>query len=283
MPQRYCVLGFFYVTACWAENRSGHRIYRIRLEKRGLDELGWWAPEGTAQPPTPRDYDTKGLHRVCGSCGKDSVQVYKESWYCLDHECNPDGLLEDGARLTSFDYDEAFLKQRTPQDLAVTPPFDLIKEPPTKDPMIADFAAGRQAWMGLVCKNCGRCLSRENWDGWVCGANGCTWAWPMEHSVVSYRECISGPEYDGHAMPLDAWRDPVKELRCETNGQYFEHTFELLPGNTVTHLMANKHINGRPNGPNDLFHRLQQEKLGLQRIRMSSAASKSIHSQRFAC
>lgn len=264
------------MTAFWPENREGHVLYRIRLEKRDLFEPSWWVPEGSQAMPTAEDLNVKALTQTCASCGKESPQIYTEAWYCLEAECNPKGLLSNGAKLTSFTYHDAFLKSRAPQDLRIKPPFDLVRELPTSDPMIQDQASGHGAWMGLRCPKCGRCNSRVEWDAWKCGGQGCGYVHPMKHAVLSYKTCISGYEFDGHALDPDFCIPKlVHDLGTDILGDYRLRSFALLPDNFVTHIMANKTINAGPEGPNDIFHALQQAKLGLKRLELASQARRS--------
>jgi len=269
-------LDFFYVTAFWPENRAGHILYRIRLEKRDLLEPSWWVPEGSQAMPTAEDLDVKALTKVCASCGTESPQIYTEAWYCLDAECNPKGLLSNGSSLASFTYHDAFLKSRAPQKLDIKPPFDLIRSLPKGDPMVQDQASGHGAWMGLRCPKCGRCNSRVEWDAWKCGGKGCGFVHPMKHTVLSYKTCISGEEFDGHASDPDfCIPSLVDDLGTDILGDYRLRSFALLPDNFVTHIMANKTINGGAKGPNEIFHTLQQENLGLKRLELPSQARRS--------
>ncbi len=264
------------MTAFWPENRAGHILYRIRLEKRDLLEPSWWVPEGSQAMPTAEDLDVKALTKVCASCGTESPQIYTEAWYCLDAECNPKGFLSNGSSLASFTYHDAFLKSRAPQKLDIKPPFDLIRSLPKEDPMIQDQASGHGAWMGLRCPKCGRCNSRVEWDAWKCGGKGCGFVHPMKHTVLSYKTCISGEEFDGHAIDPDFCIPKlVDDLGTEILGDYRLRSFALLPDNFVSHIMANKTINAGPKGPNEIFHTLQQVNLGLKRLELPSQARRS--------
>ena len=275
MPHRYCILDLFYVTDFWPENRNGCVLYRIRLEKRNLLEPSWWAPENSQAVPRIEDLEIKARHRVCKSCGKDQPQIYKQAWYCPDPDCNPKGLLENGSKLTDFAYDEAYLKSRASQDLSVAPRYNLVREPPVLKANAITQASGRDAWSGLVCPKCGRCNPREDWNGWKCGNEGCDFQHLMKHPVIPYTECLSGPEYDGHAICLDKCDTIVTDLGPCHRGQYSLRSFELLSGNVVTHIMGNKHTNGSDKGPNYIFHTLQEEDMRLQRLRLPTAARKS--------
>lgn len=277
MPHRYCVLGQFYVTAVWIEHRDGHVLCRIRLEKCDLNELGWWAPEGTPKPSSARSYTIKAPHQVCHKCGQQSDQVYEQSWYCLNPRCNPQGLLADGSSLTEFEYHEAFLMQRTVQDSSFTPATSILKELPTVESRKVDFGTGRDAWEGQVCRKCGRCLTRVHWDYWACETNGCDWIFPMQHAIVPLKYVSKVPQVYGRPVSEDICVPPIKKPSSRNIAQYRVNTFELLPGNTVTHFMANHRIIYNVNGPNELFHRLQTEKLGLRRLEMANAPSKSSH------
>lgn len=113
-------------------------------------------------------------------------------------------------------------------------------------------------------------MSREDWDAWVCRNETCDFVHPMKHDVVCYKECLSTTEYSGHALPLDSCEEVfVKDLGPDILGEYRVHSFELLPNNLVMHIMANKHTNAKPNGPNDIFHAMQGENLQLRRLRMN--------------
>ena len=238
---------------------------------------------GTPAPSLPRAYDVQAVRQMCKKCGKESAKLYKQSWYCLDPVCNPKGLLADGSSLTKFDFDEAFLKQRTYQDSSFEAAQSAITELPKSDSKEVDFGTGRNAWAGQVCRACGRCLTRIYWDRWECGANGCTWILPMEHAIVPLDFVKGEPGVDGPTSSMDKCQSPAKKVHRRITGQYVERSFELLPGNTVTHLVANEHINSRPNGPDDLFYRLQKEQIGLRRIEMQNSPSMLSRSHTYLC
>lgn len=278
MPHRYNVLDFFYITHFWAENRNGKVLYRIRLEKRDLLAPSWWAPEGAQVQRKPKDLKLKAKHQACHSCHQDSPQVYQEAWYCLNADCNKKGLLTNGSKLISYVYDDAFLKSRTFQDLSVKPQWTLVPPLPEPDPLNQSQASGRDAWRGICCPKCGRCNSREDWNGWKCGTEGCDFNLPCKHLVLSYKDCLSGPEYDGHALDLDSCdTSVVNDLKTHVHGDYHVHKWEILPSNFVTHIMANKHTNAGVNGPNDMFNTLQAVDLHLKRLRMPSRMRELCH------
>ena len=55
---------------------------------------------------------------------------------------------------------------------------------------------------------------------------------------------------------------------------YRIHTYTLPNIGTITHFMANDHINKRKDGPDDMFVALQKVDIGMKRKELDQCASK---------
>ena len=121
--------------------------------------------------------------------------------------------------------------------------------------------------------NCGRCnsrmriRSRSKWDEWKCETEGCTFEVPIRHDIIPRHELETEHSFpaDGHSIPCDKFREPVVQTG-RVYGYWRVFTFELFPGNFVTHCLANKVINRQPGGADDIFHALQGSEMGMQRF-----------------
>ena len=124
----------------------------------------------------------------------------------------------------------------------------------------------------MVCPVCGRCNSRTKWDEWKCNTDGCQLEIPIRYHVILRSELAPDHafEAEGHSIPFDKCQDPIIRTKAAFRGWWRELTFEISPGNFVTHLITNRVINRQPGGADEILESLQGEKLGLQRFPMKS-------------
>lgn len=66
----------------------------------------------------------------------------------------------------------------------------------------------------------------------------------------------------------------IPEIDDNTFFPYRKLTYKLDGVGTITHFVSNKAINGRANGPDDLFINLQRGDFGLKRFRLQSSLGK---------
>ncbi|KAL9077233.1 MAG: hypothetical protein Q9161_000499 [Pseudevernia consocians] len=61
------------------------------------------------------------------------------------------------------------------------------------------------------------------------------------------------------------WEEPVERTKVEFHGYWRKATYELFPGNFITHYFANQQINRQPGGADEALEALQGTKMGLKR------------------
>lgn len=273
VPHRYCVMDFYQVTEIWAEKSKGKTCFKFRFEKIDLATKSWWAPAGS---PMPVRSNAKALRQACMCCHKSSSQVFQDGWMCLNEACNRFWKLNGQEAPSKLTYNPAFLNERTAWPTNIKPPFPL-----RPDLLVADnktdvnLAVSRASWKGMACPQCGRCNSRTLWDAWQCQTVGCGFTHGIKHTIIDPHTVLPdhGVEFVGHALPQDKHLDPVTMRAPEIIGEWRVHTFDVVPGNHVTHFMANGVLNNMPGGAHDMFRALQGADIGLQRFPLAISAT----------
>ncbi|KAH6644241.1 hypothetical protein C7974DRAFT_419759 [Boeremia exigua] len=283
-PHQYCVLDHFKPTHIWTEKSGKSKIVRYRFEKLNAKKDSWWQAKDTEDPvelgslPPP-------VSKACGTCARESLQIYLNGWMCLQPTCGSFWLIlpsgsdyrrgstpfePDEASLT---YDPRFLKAHTPW------PNDDHTYPLTS----TDAATSAHAvpgedtseafTRGVVCPRCGRCTSRLSWTGWECT---CGWTKSPPHTLIpalSTREPL---------WPLSNAYTPSRDTHSPlvTVSVSFAHGYRInryaLPGidGFVTHMIANARVAAEPHGPDAMFEALQAQDIGLRRRAMDGAMLK---------
>ena len=278
IPHRYCVMGYFQVTNMWAEQANGKTVFKLRFEKIYLDEKSWWAVEGSPPPPQERAFGTKATRLYCTNCQQPSSQVFQQGWMCLNEKCATFWSMNGVLAPKQLTYNAAFLQERTkwPENLKMPYPLKPQPlEPDTGDD--AGFAVSRVCWKGMACPRCGRCNSRVHWDAWRCETGGCGFVHQIKQSILSPRAVFGYHEleYTGHALPKEWWcSSSVVAREYELLGDWRKNTFDIIPGNLVTHFCSNSVINKKPHGPDQLFRQLQATDIGLQRYALTNSSCK---------
>ena len=147
-------------------------------------------------------------------------------------------------------------------------PIPIKPAPPTAPQDGSLMETSLKAWKGMVCPVCGRCNSRRQWDEWKCGTDGCQFEIPIRYHVIPRSELAPDHafEAEGYSVPFDKCIEPVIRTKAAFRGWWREMTFEISPGNFITHLIANRVINRQPGGADEMLESLQGEKLGMQRF-----------------
>ena len=231
-------------------------------------------------PPAVPDYLTKAPRSICGTCGEESPLVYNEGWMCLSYKGCPNlGKVNGQPQPTQLTFNQAFLNERTPWPAGVMPAYSLVPDAITDDPLNEHHSTSVAAWRGFVCPNCNRCNSRIAWSSEVCVTQGCDYSRTITHPVLS-RLSVLPPytqEIYGHAMSHDEYRGHVQPPNVQHLGHWKVLTYKLCDGNYITHFLANKHINARPGGANDVFVEVQKgDGVGLKRPYMKNSMGKSL-------
>lgn len=283
-PHQYCVLDYFKPTHIWSEKSGGSKIVRYRFEKLNARRDSWWRAKdvedavqlGSLPPP---------FSKSCGTCARESPQIYLNGWMCLQPTCGSFWLIFPSSTdflrgsepfepdEASLVYDPRFLKSHTPwpNDSHTYP---LSFPPAITSPHAVPGEDTSEAFTrGVVCPHCNRCVPRLSWTGWECP---CGWTRRPPHTLVpalSTREPL-WPLSDAYTPSRDT-HSPLVSVQVAFAHGYRVHTY-TLPGidGYVVHMMANAHIVAEAGGPDDMFEALQHEDIGLRRRPMENGMLK---------
>ena len=277
VPHRYNVLGTFHVTDSWSEKVKGKTICRVRFDMIDLKAPSWWGVKGSPLSQQKPDFTAKALVQTCSTCGMSSKQRYAPGWMCSNESCASFSKINEQAVSESPAYNPAFINERNKWPAHIKAPLTLKPPPPTlvNNP---DMETSLSAWKGMVCPICGRCNSRTEWDEWKCGTEGCTYEVPISHSVRTANSLASEHAFnaEGHTLSFDKWEEPIIRSKVEFIGYWRKATYELFPGNYVTHYFANQQINRQPGGADEIFEALQASKMGMKRHALESSPGESL-------
>ena len=250
----------------------GKVVCRARFEMINLKTPSWCGVKGSPQPTTAPDFVTKAPRETCYACGVSSKQVFAEGWTCLNETCtnfSTNHNVHQGTR----SWNPVFINERNEWPEYIKPPMPLKPAPPTNSLNGSLMETSLQAWKGMVCRDCGRCNSRTSWDEWKCETEGCTFEVPIRYSIIPRSQLAPDHafEAEGHSIPFDKWELPVVRAENGFHGFWRRLTFELSPGNLITHYIANRVINRQPSGADEILETLQGVKLGMQRFPLENS------------
>lgn len=266
-------MDWFHITHIWAEKSYGKICFKFRFQKLNLATKSWWAPADSPMPAVSRNYDIKAPHLTCVACNQDSSQVYQQGWMCLNEDCTAFWTLNGQAPPMTLIFSASFLKERTPWPMGIKPFYDLKPAPLIIDEGNPELAYSLASWKGMVCPKCGRCNSRIHWRQWMCGSVDCDFTHRIQVKTLSPLSVLPdhGMEYAGHAIPMDEFEKSFIRCNSELHGDWRVETYEIFPGNTVTHFQANRTINHKPGGAHDMFRAMQEADIGLQRFALKTS------------
>lgn len=268
---RYSVLDWFHCTDIWPETVNRKVCFMLRFEKIDLYHMSWWDFKTAMDPPQAPDFTTKAFCKVCDHCTMESKQVLEPGWVCLNESCAQYNILNGSAIPEDAQRNPDFVNERTEfADFDGLP--DLTPALPDPESVDAAFSTERNSWKGIVCPKCQRCNSRTHWDAWHCATEGCDFVLPVKHQVHSAGSLITDntSEYSGRALPLNDCCALVVEHEPEYVGYWRIQQYTLFPANTITHFMANAHINRKPGGAHQILRELQEADLGLRRYPLAN-------------
>ena len=268
-------MAYFRITHLWYEKIGRKTGAKVRFQKLGLSNRSWWAAK---DPPLleGRDFDLQPAQALCAACCQMSPRVYNEGWMCLMPSCKRFWAIKSASSPPSnLSFHPDFLKARLHPDQAIQPHYSLVPDLlSTLTEADGDALSKRIAWKGIVCPRCARCISRTFWLGWKCAdiscpagnSHGCTFEKMLGMRPISLRSVIEDLEMSPIKRALSF--DPkfmVPEIDDRTLHPYRKLTYMIPEVGSITHLVSNRAINTRPNGPDDLFKQLQGADLGLRR------------------
>jgi hypothetical protein len=277
LKHMYSVMGYFIITNVWFEKSAGVSFCKVRFEKRDLSIKSWWAPRDSPEPlpAGQRDYSTKAEVKICVSCGEESVQIYAEAWMCLKAACDSSWTVDGAPPPATITYNPAFLDERCEKGDLRDPPFALSPPLPQQGMLdVGKEGVSEEAMGGIVCPSCGGCQPRADWPGWYCETPDCGFVHKLDMPVVK-ADSVNRPQhrFDGHA-PCDTIVDDSLII-SKALGHWRKDVITVCPGNYLTHFAANKVLNSRPGGPDDMFEEVQRANLpGLKRLPLAQSLRK---------
>lgn len=279
IPHRYCVMGWFQVTNVWAEKSNKKVCFKFRLEKIDLRTKSWWARPNSAGPPTHRDFVTKAASFECHHCHQVSVQVFEQTWICLNYDCKKAHWTVNGhAPPADLTYNPAFLAERKEWDDRIQPPYPLKPEFLSRHPPYPELGYSLSSWKGIVCPICGRCNSRKLWYEWRCGTKGCEFWSPIRVTPLSHFSVLPDHEveFTGTALSHDTWDKGLINKTVDLGEEHWRiHTYKISEGNVITHFHSNGPLNHQAGGAHEMFRALQEVDIGLQRFPLTSSPGQS--------
>jgi hypothetical protein len=241
----------------------------VRLEKIRLDTRSWWA--SIESPPLNPSRDVNAVKTAtasCSLCRVVSKNIYNAGWACLNTKCDAYFIFSIEIDDKTLEYKDEFMNERT-QFLGG--PLDPLAPPLlTEDFLQANNNFGfEKMWnSGIVCPTCRGCSRRIEWRQWICETPGCSFTYSVPQKTMKVRDAIAqGFTYDKQ------WHDKQIGIRFGQRAMGMYDVYEyIIPGEgpdeiagMIRHFVANGIINGQPDGPNDLFHFMQERDFGLKR------------------
>ena len=269
-------MGVYHVTDIWAEKVKTKTVCRVRFETIDLKSPSWWGIRGSPLPTRTPDYTTKATVETCSTCGGSHKQVSTVGWMCLNETCANFSTIDGQVHQGAASRNAAFINERNEWPAHIKAPMQLKPALPAAllDGSLMETSV--QAWKGMVCRDCGRCNSRTKWDEWKCETERCNFEIPIHYPIISRSQLAPDHafEAEGHSIPFDKWEAPVVRTEAGFHGYWRKATYELFPGNYVTHYFANQVINRQPGGADEALKTLQGAKLGMQRFALENSPSK---------
>lgn len=266
-------MDYFLISDIWFERVGEKKGAKVRFEKLNLNQKSWWAIKGA---PAPVPYDMRDNNHVqpqvamCFDCGLTSTQIYNEGWMCLSPGCRKFWKI-DGAAPVALTFHPNFLNHRMTPSEHIKQHYSLVPD------LLSSLKEStlRISWRGIVCPWCSKCISRKFWQGWKCtddgiasdqSVNPCLYQKMIPMDVLSLRSVVD--EFELSPIKRALYFDPkyiIPEIDDITLYPYRKLTYNIPRVGSITHLVSNRAINSRVNGPDDLFDQLQQAGLGLRR------------------
>jgi hypothetical protein len=262
LPHVFNVLAWFHVTEVWSEPVQGYKTWFMKLEKVNLAEKSWWAPGGSPLPAADRDLDAlKCPQQICITCNQASKSIHANGWTCMNINCTQFYCFDHPVNEDELEYSQEFLNERTKftgTTGELIPGLPTLKEMyevhQTKDDQ--DYS-----WtVGVVCPVCKGCSRRIHWDKFVC-EHGCGWNYKIDVKIMDVTEAIASK---ANSTPREYCSSGITHSTGMAN-QYRYEQFDF-PGPNETCagsllvLRANGLINKQPDGPNDLFACMQENR-----------------------
>ncbi|GKZ58573.1 hypothetical protein AnigIFM49718_004398 [Aspergillus niger] len=282
LPHRYNVMAYFRITHVWYERIGRKTGAKVRFEKLDLGRKSWWAAKHSLSPEKNPGYGyaTQPEQLRCKACDQHSIRIYDEGWMCLQPSCELFWMINGGSSpppSAVLTFHEKFLKSRLSPDPTIQPHYSLVPDLlSTLKDADSNALSKRITWKGIICPLCRRCISRRFWWGWRCADDNDSSNCPFEHILpirpIALRWVIDDMETSPikRALSWDA-KFMVPEIDDVSLYPYRKLTYTIPGVGSIMHLVANREINSRYNGPDELFGQLQCEELGLRRYPLAQS------------
>ncbi|KAI0138031.1 hypothetical protein F4776DRAFT_72636 [Hypoxylon sp. NC0597] len=274
----YNVLDRFHVTDLWPEFVTGQnklvKIFMVRLEKIDLDSRSWWTPKDStgheAGEFKPGQFTCSSS--TCDACEKESKEIYKQGWTCLNGDCNRFFQFPSHIDVTGLEYNQYFMRERTP-----------FPGPQPKDGLVPalprikgnDSGSEKEYKDGIVCPKCHCCSRRIQWNYWYCENRECD----FKHTIVVRMNSLEKiTEENAKAMTRrrnykyrSGDRPAVIPLHFPLVIEGHRFTVFFLANaegriiGSVIRIRPTRQARGRPGGYNDVYTEVQNSNIPLER------------------
>ncbi len=97
-------------------------------------------------------------------------------------------------------------------------------------------------------KSCPGAKNAHCRNEWKCATTGCDYEIPIRYTARSAKALAPGHafETEGHAISFDKFEEPVVRTSLDFYGYWRKATYEVFPGNYISHYFANQRINRQP-------------------------------------
>jgi hypothetical protein len=287
-------MAWFCVVDVWFEKTGNNKVgARVRFQKLDLEKPSWWAGKGSEDPlPLSQKMLIESQSETCRTCGESSMLTYESGWMCLRAGCERFWTLKSGNAPSDLAYNAVFLNSREPSDDQIQPQFSLVPDPLADLSEYPDAWTHRVAWRGVVCPKCDKCISRNSWNSWVCNdplrgnsqhPGTCQWEIPMPMPVFSLRSVLADLEIGVTKRGIRTDKDALIQPNNYFTKPYQIVTYDIGDIGRIVQFSANRSTLKRPNGPNELFIRLQEVDLGLRRYPVRRQFGKGICYRKNQC
>jgi hypothetical protein len=280
-------MAWFRVVDVWFEKIDGKTGARVRFQKLDLEQPSWWAIKGSRDPlPLAHRAFLQPQSQICSKCSSSSKLIYEQGWMCLQPKCPAFWQMNGGSVPRNLTYDASFISSREPFDDQIQPEFSLVPDLLNDLSEHPDAWTQRVAWRGVVCPECHKCISRRYWNGWICHDPldrnciypvTCQWKMIMDMPAISLRSVLTDLEIGVIKRAIRTDNQTIHP-QSHFSKPYQRFTYTIEGVGEIVHFSANKSTLNTPNGPNDLFERLQKVDLGLCRYPLQQCVGQSIHS-----
>jgi len=278
-PHRYNVLGWFYITEVRQEKYGGLKgdvtIWVMRFDKVEVNKASWWYPKDQ-KPSDPTGYALPGAvtvpSQMCsGTCKTASDHVFEQGWTCLEATCTKFFEFPANVDTDHLQYSSDYLRHRKQFKAAELPELPASLPDPVYDGEL-QFGTEVAFRKGMVCPNCGNCVSRVYWDRWECPTDwkgGCGFRhyakvldYPLDAVLDETRVQEEKYRPRTHAFPTIHLEQSMTQVDWAIGGyrvsSYVTCDKDDKALGTISHFQATREICRQQDGPDMIFAEIQK-------------------------